>query len=140
MQTRAKKLLSFQQNNGDSLPGSKNSQSNRDPYAGFNQVFVMPGGPKTIDTTPTLTKKIMNRVNDKNLNFSEKIGEILKDPYQQGRVVENVMNAYRHKDIPKGGNNNAFMIDSSTLYNPRGEKKSANTLDAALASKRSNKG
>ena len=50
------------------------------------------------------------------------------------------MNAYRHKDIPKGGNNHAFMIDSSTLYNPRGEKKSANTLDAALASKRSNKG
>ena len=48
------------------------------------------------------------------------------------------MNAYRHKD-PKGGNNNAFMIDSSTLYNLRGEKKSANTLDPAL-SKRNNKG
>ena len=41
------------------------------------------------------------------------------------------MNAYRH--------NNANLIDSSTLYNAKGEKKSANTLDAALASKRSNK-
>ena len=50
------------------------------------------------------------------------------------------MNAYRNKDFSKGGNNNAFLIDSSTLYNARGEKKSANTLDPALASKRSNKG
>ena len=41
------------------------------------------------------------------------------------------MNAYRH--------NNANLIDSSTLYNARGERKSANTLDPALASKRSNK-
>ena len=51
------------------------------------------------------------------------------------------MNAYRQKDFSKG-NNNAFLIDSSTLYNARGDtKKSANTLDPALASKRSsNKG
>ena len=82
MQTRAKKLLSFQQNNGDSLPGSKNSQSNRDPYTGFNQVFIMPGGPKTIESSTGRSNNTISRVNEKNnLNFSEKIGEILKDPY-----------------------------------------------------------
>ena len=50
------------------------------------------------------------------------------------------MNAYRHKDFSKSGNSNAFLIDSSTLYNAKGEKKSANTLDAALARKPINKG
>ena len=42
----------------------------------------MPGGPQTIDSTIGRPKNIISRVNEKNLNFNEKIGEILKDPYQ----------------------------------------------------------
>ena len=42
----------------------------------------MPGGPQTIDNSTGRSKNIISRVNEKNINFSEKIGEILKDPYQ----------------------------------------------------------
>ena len=42
----------------------------------------MPGGPQTIESSTGRTKNTISRVNEKNnLNFSEKIGEILKDPY-----------------------------------------------------------
>ena len=43
----------------------------------------MPGGPKTIESSTGRSNNTISRVNEKNnLNFSEKIGEILKDPYQ----------------------------------------------------------
>ena len=76
--------------------------AHRDPYQGFTQMFSMPGSRTAIQRDNNSGRPTVHS-DQKPVNRSAMIGDILKDRSQQSRIVDNVMNFFKYKDPERYG-------------------------------------